>query len=62
MSKSSKYQLYKSNKTSTICNDSGSYYCNEHDYIQNYIHEGDTFPKCDRGGRKHNTVWFKFNN
>lgn len=49
------------NVTGSICNESGSYYCTDHCYVEVYVHEGESFPKCERAGRKQNTTWIPVN-
>jgi hypothetical protein len=45
------------NTTGETCEESGTYLCNMHPYIEKYVNKGDRFPKCDQKGLPHNTTW-----
>lgn len=58
MPHNSQFKVSNNNETGTKCFESGTYCCHLHPYIERHIHEGDNFPKCDKG-IGHNTNWWK---
>lgn len=59
MTINAKLEMDDNNETGTNCSESGTYCCKMHPYIEKYVAEGDSFPKCDQKGLPHNTVWWK---
>lgn len=59
MTTSTKLEMDDNWKTGSECPDSATYCCNMHPYVEEFVNQGDNFPKCDQKGLPHNTIWNK---
>jgi hypothetical protein len=56
------FERNEESSTGETCQESGTYLCDMHPYIEKYLNKGDSFPKCDQKGIPHNTTWNKIIN
>ena len=58
----SKFEVDDNTSTGDTCKETGTYICNMHPYVEEYVIEGSTFPKCGQKGMPHKTKWHLIQN
>ncbi|MCH4824612.1 hypothetical protein ML462_15670 [Gramella lutea] len=59
MSENVEYEINEDWKTGSLCTETANYLCKMHPYVEEFVREGERFPKCDQKGLPHNTQWHK---